>query len=230
MRSDRAAVAESLVRIKVADGSSGSGVAVQTPMGLRILTCEHVVRGHTSATVVTRAEGEDEYVFAEAPATVERVNKRWDLALLRIDEDVPIEAKPLAIAREEPDLYAAVILAACPNNLFGVVLDGLLQGCGGSLGADAKAGGEYLFSGLSVSGSSGGAIANLDQELVGIITGVSRDEEQHVHPLGYAAPLRAVRRFVLQKPRPKLAVVKATVEFTPDFDVGGSTEGGDDGG
>jgi S1-C subfamily serine protease len=222
MRSDRAAIAAALVRIKVADGS-GSGVAVQTPSGLRILTCEHVVRGHPGCTVIMRTEADDEFVFTEVPATVERVNKKWDLAIVKIDDDSLIEVRPLIIAKDEPDLYEPVMLGSCPNNLFGVVLDGILQGRSGSLGSEEKSG-EYLFSGLSVSGSSGGAVTNLDAELIGIITAVSRDEEQHVHPLGYAVPLRALRRFTLQKPRPALAIVRSTVEFTPDFDLSQPTD------
>jgi S1-C subfamily serine protease len=199
MRADRAAVAQSLVRIRTKD-ASGSGVAVTTPEGLRVLTCAHVVEGADEVDVIMRTEVEGEYVFTESPAEVVKENKRWDLALLKIVGQ--IDVKPIMLAREEPELYEAVILAACPNASWGVVLDGILQGTNGSLGEDDDKN-EYLFSGLSAHGSSGGAVCNADQELVGIITSRAHDEETVIHLLGYAAPLSAVKRFIGTRRAPR---------------------------
>ena len=192
MRSDRASAADSIVRV-VVDGNLSSGVVLSDR---RVLTCAHVVGTHDEVQVRGRIETQDgDLVFVEAPAAVVRVNKRSDLALLEVPTDVTFEVPPMELAKEEPDLYEPVMVAACPTGLFGIVVDGLLQAKNDSADEEVYAG-DYVVSGLFVHGSSGGAVVDAHGCLVGIVTSSEKDEEAFVHALGLATPLPAIRRFL----------------------------------
>lgn len=191
-------VAASIVSIET-DSGTGTGVAVRVRDQDRILTCAHVVKGAQVIEVVVRSEDEEgRYHFARHVGTVDRVNERRDLASLVVS-GVSLSSV-LPFAKQSPDLYDRLVIVANQNGRHAVGLEGRVQGVNGSTGC-AEDNGLLIFSGLSISGGSGGAVCDIEGSLVGIVTHFMYDGDQPVHGMGVAVPLGALRAFLSRRER-----------------------------
>jgi S1-C subfamily serine protease len=208
VRDERLSVAAATCRVN-AGKSFGSGVAVAWGSQVLVVTCKHVVDGADLVVLKVVAETDDGYQVLEVPAEVVRVNKKHDLALLR--PQVADGLSPLALATSEPGRQDMLMVAGCVNGAQGVCVDAILQARDGSDDDAENPSHDYLISGLFSAGVSGGAVANQDGELVGIAKEVVRNGDRHVHLLGYATPLPALRRFLQQAVKRHLALVKDAV-------------------
>ncbi len=142
--------------------SAGSGVIVH-PAGY-VITNSHVIRGGTGVTVELWGDGGryQAQVIANLPQN--------DLALLRIQRPQPFPYVSIASTRNVM-LGEAAIAVGNPRGLGDTITVGVVS----ALGRDAKlAGGASLRNLIQTdasinNGNSGGALLNLDGELIGVI-------------------------------------------------------------
>ncbi|MEE2566916.1 DegQ family serine endoprotease [Hyphobacterium marinum] len=165
--------------------SLGSGVIID-PSGV-IITNNHVVQGATELRVVLndRREFEAEILLAD---------ERTDLAVLRIETDVPLPSVPYAQpgAAEIGDLVLAI------GNPFGVgqtVTSGIVSALARTeVGVSDFA--FFIQTDAAINpGNSGGALVNMDGALIGVNSAIySRSGGSN--GIGFAIPIEMVRRVV----------------------------------
>lgn len=167
----------------------GSGAIVwRGAKKVLILTCHHVV--HTDGEETYGIMIESQYggsvvaaVFADDPDD--------DLALLAAD-DMPL-ADVLAIATRDPKDYERLYAFGSPKNHPGTAADAILSNHLPHQGHVL-----YQITSFVYPGSSGGILANLDGELVGVLRAIAVDEntDEKIPQIGYAVPLEAVQKFL----------------------------------
>ncbi|MCB9664229.1 MAG: Do family serine endopeptidase [Alphaproteobacteria bacterium] len=164
---------------------AGSGVLVDA-QGL-ILTNHHVVDG-AEELVVTLSDGRtlDASVVGDDPAT--------DLAVLRIDGDVPADLPALSFGDSDALRLGEVVLAiGSPFELQGTVTLGIVsaKGRSGFRGLASYQG--YIQTDAAINpGNSGGALVDLRGELVGINTAI-RSQSGGYDGIGFAIPSNLAR-------------------------------------
>lgn len=168
------------------EGSLGSGVIV-APDGL-IVTNAHVIKGSDEITVVLNDR-------REFPATVETVDERVDLAVLRVDTGT--ERLPHLEFGESDDLEVGDLVLAI-GNPFGVgqtVTSGIVS----ALARTAVGVSDYNFfiqTDAAVNpGNSGGALITMDGRLAGINTAIYSRSGGSIG-IGFAIPAAMVRTVV----------------------------------
>lgn len=167
--------------------SGGSGVIVNSSLGL-IGTNRHVVRD--AVTISVRLQD-----GREAPAKLLGVDAGADIAVLKID--LPnLTEMPLG---NSSDLRVGdfVIAIGNPFGLEGSASAGIISGLMRSdIGYDIYE--SFIQVDAAVNpGNSGGALVNLDGELVGITTAVGRQSGASVG-IGFAIPVNMARRIGMQ--------------------------------
>ena len=166
------------------EGSLGSGVIVRGN-GI-IVTNSHVVRGADELRVVLNDR-------REFPAELVAEDETLDLAVLRVDTGG--ETLPSLRIESGGDIEIGDIVLAI-GNPFGVgqtVTSGIVSALGRTNVADASS---YIQTDAAVNpGNSGGALVNLDGELVGVNTAIfSRSGGSN--GIGFAIPGELVARAV----------------------------------
>lgn len=185
-----AAVGQSIAAIQAhTEGASevkvGSGIVIETPSGVVVVTNNHVISGTDRVEVVLS----DTRIY---DAEIAGRDPETDLAVLRItgEDLIPItvgESDNLAVG-------APVVAVGNPGGLGGwpAVTTGVLAGKDRKIGVR----GNELYGMLQISagisqGSSGGALVDRDGHLVGVTTAVSVDDPTN---LGFAIPVEVVMR------------------------------------
>lgn len=183
------AVAKSCVGLDVPDGAGSGSVIAHIKTNSYILTCAHVV-GFAGRRVEALYRVKNKFFRAEG--TVERVDRVMDLAIVRLSERIP--SPTLEIADDEPILYSRVVTVGCPDGMFGTVSEGILTGRDGSNRDTSKA--YQLANTFAAGGSSGGAVVNIDGQMIGVVTSVKRDDRKDFDGIVFAASLHDVKTFL----------------------------------
>ncbi|MBP5221648.1 MAG: serine protease, partial [Lachnospiraceae bacterium] len=177
-----AQLASSIVMIGVMDASgevrgSGSGIMIGTE-GF-ILTNWHVVNHGKSYAV--RIEDDDEVYHTDE---IIKYHTMLDLAVIRIQRKL----KPLPIYRGERKLVRGqkVVAIGSPLGLFNSISDGIISGFRRIEDADM-----IQFTAPISHGSSGGAVLNMQGEVIGIST-AGFDDGQN---LNLAVDYASIRNF-----------------------------------
>lgn len=184
--------------------SVGSGVIISKD-GL-ILTNAHVVQVASKIYVMLN-DGK------QAEAVIEAMSQPDDLALIRINP--PEELKPVKLA-DDVIMGESVITIGNPLGLDNSVSAGIISG----LNRNIMSGKTPVLTGLiqtdaSINpGSSGGALFNLDGELVGICLAVV----QGANSIGVAIPYDRIKKVLKDYREGKLAIKK---EAAPEPAKGG---------
>lgn len=140
----------------------GSGVVIDT-QGI-VLTNNHVVED-AHDLIVRLADGR------QFTATVERADKRLDLAVLRVKSETPLPAVRLGDS-ETLEIGDWVLAIGSPFDLEQTVSAGIISAKGRSLEGAGSA--RLLQTDAAINpGSSGGPLVNLAGEVVGITTAIA---------------------------------------------------------
>lgn len=178
--------ASSIVMIAVHDENNdvigtGSGIMIGTE-GF-ILTNNHVASGGRFYSV--RIEDDEEIYSTDE---VIKYNSNLDLAVIRIDRKL----KPLRIYRGGKKLVRGqkVVAIGSPLGLFNSVSDGIISGFRSIDGVDM-----IQFTAPTSHGSSGGAVLNMQGEVIGIST-AGIDSGQNINlAVGYESILMFAKGF-----------------------------------
>ncbi len=164
--------------------SLGSGVVIH-PDGL-ILTNHHVVeRASTVYVSVDKHQNLKARTLASDPLS--------DLALLKVDVDEPLSTITFA-ADDDLMLGEQIIVLGNPYGLSQTVTVGVLS----SKEREATYNGEVIFRDILQTdaavnpGSSGGALLNVEGELIGVNIAVYREAQN----IGFAVPIKRVRQLL----------------------------------
>ena len=173
--------------------TAGSGVII-SPEGF-VMTNAHVVEGGRRVTVVLTDKREyTAEVIGRDPTT--------DLAVLRLLEVGVGGEEPLPVATlgdsDEIEVGEWVLAVGSPFRLTGTVTQGIVSALGRSV--DAIQSEVYIEDFIQTDapinqGNSGGALVNLDGEVIGIVTAIATDDRSGVgQGYGFAAPSNLARR------------------------------------
>ena len=181
-----ALLASSIVMIAIHDKNgdvigTGSGIMIGTD-GF-ILTNNHVASGGKFYSV--RIEDDEEIYPTDE---VIKYNSNLDLAVIRIDRKL----KPLSIYRGSQKLVRGqkVVAIGSPLGLFNSVSDGIISGFRSIDGVDM-----IQFTAPTSHGSSGGAVLNMQGEVIGIST-AGMDRGQNINlAVGYESILMFAKGF-----------------------------------
>lgn len=195
-------VRSSVVRITTGDNPQapfggqpdglGSGVVIDA-RGY-ILTNYHVVRGFDEVTI-TFADG------TVAGATVGGTDPGNDIALVRTDAD-PSLLKPAKLGDSSAVRVGSVVAAVGnPFGLDGTFTTGVISGLERTLNSSAN--GRPIRGLLQTDtavnpGNSGGALFNLDGEVIGINTAIENPSGGGFVGVAYAVPINTPKRFLTQ--------------------------------
>ena len=173
--------------------TAGSGVII-SPAGY-VLTNAHVLEGGRRVTVVLTDK-------REYAAEVVGRDPTTDLAVLRLLEVGVGGEEPLPVATlgDSDDLLVGewVLAVGSPFRLTGTVTQGIVSALGRSVGAIQNEVfiEDFIQTDAPINqGNSGGALVNLDGEVVGIVTAIATDDRTGVSQgYGFAAPANLARR------------------------------------
>lgn len=188
----------------VAMESIGSGVIVSADG--YIISNYHVVEKAKSIFItVFNPQGTQRY-----PAEVVRLDPQRDLALLKINTPVPMQAAPLGNSNlmlvGDP-----VITVGCPFGLDQTVSKGIISGSRKAVAIEGVIHKDLLQTDAAINqGNSGGPLVNRYGYIVGINTAIY-SPTQAFSGVGFAVPVNAVREF--------LAEVVTIPEVTPAMSV-----------
>ncbi|MEM1056361.1 MAG: trypsin-like peptidase domain-containing protein [Bacteroidota bacterium] len=171
--------------------TAGSGVIV-SPAGY-VVTNAHVLEGGRRVTVVL----DDKREYA---AEVVGRDPTTDLAVLRLLEigvagDLPLPVATLADS-DELEVGEWVLAVGSPFRLTGTVTQGIVSALGRSVGAIQNEVfiEDFIQTDASINqGNSGGALVNLDGEVVGVVTAIAT-ESGISQGYGFAVPSNLVKR------------------------------------
>jgi S1-C subfamily serine protease len=201
------------------DAGEGSGV-VWSENGV-IVTNQHVVAGASRVNVVL-ASG------ASFRARIEAAERRFDLAVLRIDR----VGLPAAEFREDlPEVGELAIAMGNPLGFEESVTAGIISGRHRSIpsGGTTPALVDLLQTDAAISpGNSGGALVDAESRVVGINVAYLPPQQTGAVALGFAIPAATVVRVVrqlLETGRAKVAIlgiqpVQVTPELATQFGLG----------
>ncbi len=140
--------------------ATGSGVVVESN---RILTNYHVIEGASEITV-NYADGRSVNCFGIVLA-----NKKVDLAMISADTG---SLTPVDVNFEQPDVGQSIVAVGNPSQLDGTVSTGIVSG----LRSDGDKDLIQITAPIS-HGSSGGALVNMQGQLIGITAGYLDDSQ-----------------------------------------------------
>lgn len=171
--------------------TAGSGVIV-SPAGY-VVTNAHVLEGGRRVTVVL----DDKREYA---AEVVGRDPTTDLAVLRLLEIGVVGDPPLPVATladsDELQVGEWVLAVGSPFRLTGTVTQGIVSALGRSVGAIQNEVyiEDFIQTDASINtGNSGGALVNLDGEVVGVVTAIATDSGIS-EGYGFAVPSNLVKR------------------------------------
>lgn len=170
----------------------GSGVVIDAEG--HILTNYHVVRGFDAVTV-TFADG------TVAGATVVGTDPGNDIALVQTDADASV-LKPATLGDSGAVKVGSVVAAVGnPFGLDGTFTTGVISGLERTLNSSAN--GRPIRGLLQTDtavnpGNSGGALFNLDGEVIGINTAIENPSGGGFVGVAYAVPINTPKRFLTQ--------------------------------
>ncbi len=173
--------------------TAGSGVII-SPAGY-VITNAHVLEGGRRVTVVLTDK-------REYAAEVVGRDPTTDLAVLRLLEVGVGGEEPLPVATlgDSDDLMVGewVLAVGSPFRLTGTVTQGIVSALGRSVGAIQNEVfiEDFIQTDAPINqGNSGGALVNLDGEVIGIVTAIATDDVSGVSQgYGFAAPANLARR------------------------------------
>lgn len=164
------------------ESSLGSGVVIDAE-GI-VLTNNHVVED-ADDLVVRLADGR------QLPATIERTDRDFDLAVLRVKSDTPLPAASLGDS-ETLEIGDWVLAIGSPFELEQTVSAGIISAKGRSL--DSAGSARMLQTDAAINpGSSGGPLVNLAGEVVGITTAIASRSGGY-QGIAFAVPINLVKQ------------------------------------
>lgn len=171
----------------------GSGVVIDTEG--HILTNYHVVRGYDEVTV-TFADG------ATGVAEVVGQDPGNDIAMIKVSVDDASVLKPAKLGDSESIAVGSIVAAiGNPFGLDGSFTTGVISGLDRTLpsSADGRPIRGLLQTDTAVNpGNSGGALINLNGEVVGINTAIENPNGAGFAGVAYAVPINTPKRFLTQ--------------------------------
>jgi S1-C subfamily serine protease len=177
-------VADSTVQIET-DSALGSGTVVRsTDSGSYVLSCWHVVDDAKAISVSQVGDNERKYI-----AIIEESDTHHDLVLLFVPQ---VHWDALPIAPRGPELYERVISVSSPLGFVHTAADGIISNTGYASGDRTL----YQVTSFTAFGSSGGTVANLDGELIGVPQLIIVRQGNVYTSLGFLITLRDIRTFL----------------------------------
>lgn len=165
-------------------GGIGSGVIIQE--GGYIVTNCHILR-NAEEFIITLATGED------VPAVLVGSDPESDIALLRIDTDIPIQSiQPIELGNSDDLRVGEMVLSiGSPFGLSQTVSLGIIshleRSCTGYSYSE-----KLIQTDAEINpGNSGGALVNLDGKLVGVSTALASQNGEY-QGIGFAIPVNTV--------------------------------------
>lgn len=160
----------------------GSGVVIDA-QGI-VLTNNHVVEG-ADELVVRLADGR------QFPATIERADGGWDLAVLRVKCETPLPAAHMGDS-DRLEIGDWVLAIGSPFELDQTVSAGIISAKGRSL--DSAGSARILQTDVAINpGSSGGPLVNLAGEVVGITTAIASRSGGY-QGIAFAVPINLAKQ------------------------------------
>ena len=197
------AVRPSIVRITTGDqgdgpfdfGPSGLGSGVVVDTDGHILTNYHVVSGNDTVTV-TFSDG------TVGEAEVVGTDPGNDIAMIKVEVDDASVLKPAKLGDSEA-IEVGVTVAAIGNpfGLDGSFTTGVISGLDRTLpsSADGRPIRGLLQTDTAVNpGNSGGALINMEGEVVGINTAIENPNGAGFAGVAYAVPINTPKRFLTE--------------------------------
>jgi putative serine protease PepD len=180
------------IRVDLAQGrAEGSGI-ILTADG-NVLTNNHVVAGSTGPITVTLADG------TEYTATVVGTSPSYDLAVIKLQNASGLTPATLG---NSADLQVGqqVVAIGSPQGLSGTVTTGIVSAFDRTVQVQGEDGSAVVYNGLQTDapinqGNSGGALVNLQGQVVGINSAIATaGESSGSIGLGFAIPIDQAKR------------------------------------
>jgi putative serine protease PepD len=204
------------IRVTLAQGSAeGSGV-VLTADG-NILTNNHVVAGSTGTITVTLADG------SQHTAKVVGTSPSYDLAVIKIDGASGLTPATLGQTKDV-QVGQQVVAIGSPQGLTGTVTTGIVSALNRTVAVQGEDGSGVVYNGLQTDapinqGNSGGALVNLDGQVVGINSAIATAQGSTGSVgLGFAIPVDQAKRVAQE-------IINTGHATKPVLGVQGSTSG-----
>jgi putative serine protease PepD len=204
------------IRVALAQGSAeGSGV-VLTADG-NILTNNHVVAGATGTITVTLADG------SQHTAKVVGTSPSYDLAVIKIDGVSGLTPATLGQTKDV-QVGQQVVAIGSPQGLTGTVTTGIVSALNRTVAVQGEDGSGVVYNGLQTDapinqGNSGGALVNLDGQVVGINSAIATAQGSTGSVgLGFAIPVDQAKRVAQE-------IINTGGATKPVLGVQGSTAG-----
>jgi S1-C subfamily serine protease len=144
------------------EGGQGTGFGIRSSGGKTwIATNQHVIDGSVrGASVIVRSG------FASFHGTVERRDRSWDVALIRVDDTLPVLVSAYE-AGHPPAVGDAVLAYGSPYGLEGTATVGIVS----AFRAFGYFGADYIQTDAPINpGNSGGPLVNAYGDVLGITT------------------------------------------------------------
>ena len=201
----------------------GLGSGVVTDTAGHILTNYHVVRGFQTVTV-TFADG------TIARAEVVGTDPGNDIALIKADVADASVLKPAKLGDSKAVQVGSIVAAiGNPFGLDGSFTTGVISGLDRTLpsSADGRPIRGLLQTDTAVNpGNSGGALINLDGEIIGINTAIENPGGGGFAGIAYAVPINTPKRFLTQLvageeiEHPRLGIAGRSLSHVQAADLG----------
>ncbi|GAB6051962.1 hypothetical protein JCM17960_07820 [Magnetospira thiophila] len=170
----------------------GSGVIIRNDG--YVVTNYHVVRGADSVFVTVFDNGGTE----RYPAEIVKLDQSLDLALLKISPKAPLVAAMLGDSTQV-SVADEVVAIGSPFGLDQTVSRGIISGQRNSLVIENVTHKDLLQTDAAINqGNSGGALVNVDGEVIGINTAIYTPTGAF-SGIGFAIPSNQVKTFVLEE-------------------------------
>lgn len=213
------------IRVTLAQGTAeGSGV-ILTADG-NVLTNNHVVAGSTGSITVTLADG------SQHSATVVGTSPSYDLAVIKLDGVSGLTPATLGQTKDV-QVGQQVVAIGSPQGLTGTVTTGIVSALNRTVAVQGEDGSGVVYNGLQTDapinqGNSGGALVNLDGQVVGINSAIATAQGSAGSVgLGFAIPIDQAKRVAQEiintghATKPVLGVLGSTGSSASD--QGGAT-------
>lgn len=193
--------------------SLGSGVIVrQVKNHYYIITNEHVIQSAKDIEVVL-------FDGRKYPAELVGKDKRKDIALVRVTTE---DLLPVAHLGDSDDLYVGdwVLAMGSPLGFKSSVTAGIVSALGRRNGPDGNIN-DFIQTDAAINqGNSGGALVNLNGEIIGINTWISTYNGGNVG-LGFSIPINNVKKSIdqfINEGTPRYGWLGVTIsDLTPDL-------------
>ncbi len=174
-------VAESSVQLENGSNTGSGTVVARTSKSSFVLTCAHILT-EEKTTVIYRNGAR----LVKVEGKVLAVDKEKDIALVRCSR-LPVPS--MKLASQDASSYDEAFVVGAAHGFFGMAANCVVFGLRDE---------HIYFSGLLTPGMSGGTLADLNGELIGMPVAQHKNCSQ----IGFAVQLYELRKFLNKNLRP----------------------------